>query len=154
MCGFSQRVAASLLCLTCGSVAMANMKDELLERGKSLCGQRDYDAAIKVFANVLEVDPKCTEAHYGRGSAYLCKGDYDAAISDLSEVVRQDPRHSGAYRGRGIAHLGKGHLSMAIMDLSEAIRIDPEDTAAYCGRSTAHLAKQESRFFVPRCGPP
>ena len=66
----------------------------------------NYDKAIADYSEALKLDPKCTKALFGRGTARYYRGEYDEAIADYSEDLKIDPKDALAYfsRGCGMAH--------------------------------------------------
>ncbi len=84
--------AASLFLVVSGPAGRAargpalSARDALLASAVESVDRNDWDAAIKTFSKVLEMDPTCADAYYGRGTSYGNKGDHKAAIKDLSEA--------------------------------------------------------------------
>src|ERR1044071_6820149 len=51
----------------------------------------DYDAAISLYNEVIEADPKAALAYNGRALAYREKGDLEKALADFDQAIRLQP---------------------------------------------------------------
>ena len=60
-------------------------------RGSALNGMGQYDAAIKDYDKVIELNSGDAMAYNGRGIAYCGKGQYDAAIKDYDKALSLSP---------------------------------------------------------------
>jgi tetratricopeptide (TPR) repeat protein len=80
---------------------------DTFEKGISALQQRDFDAAIAAFTELIQQDQNDVDAYYNRGIAYAEKGDLDKAIADQSAAIRLDPEDAQAYYNRGRAYLQK-----------------------------------------------
>ena len=115
--------------------------DEAINRGKAATAREDWDSAITEFTEAVRLDPKHTEAYYGRGVAYEGKCNYDKAIADYDEAVRLDPNKATAFCNRGRVYGEKREWDKAIADLSEAIRLNPKYARAYFQRGCTYFGK-------------
>jgi tetratricopeptide (TPR) repeat protein len=82
----------------------------LLNLGKLLFSQKNFDAAIETLTKAVEVDPRSAEANYFLGEAYLQIKKGSKAVGYLNEALRLDPvgkaeahlRLAALYRGAGM----------------------------------------------------
>ncbi len=51
----------------------------------------DYDAAISLYTEVIQADPKADLAYNGRGLAYREKGEMTKALADFDQAIRLKP---------------------------------------------------------------
>src|SRR5262249_52930123 len=77
--------------------------DAAYRRAQAAFEDAKYDEAIKLFGEVLKIDPTYTEAWVSRGMAWSQKSEYDKAIKDFNEAVRVDPKFVPAFFNRGMA---------------------------------------------------
>ena len=75
--------------------------DVLLDQANDALSKGDYERAYSRCDEVLQKDPKNTDALVFRGIAHAGKGDLDGAISDWSEAIQIDPSIAEAYANRG-----------------------------------------------------
>jgi tetratricopeptide (TPR) repeat protein len=106
--------------------AIGSETAELIKEGRALWEAKDYEAAARVYDGLIESDPTCADARYGRGLCHASQGDFDAAIRDFDEAIRLRPDEADAYLNRGKAQLGKGECVLAIEDFSRVIELKPD----------------------------
>ena len=51
------------------------------EDGYDLYKNKNYDAAIQYYDNLINSNKKVPEANYGKGSSSYMQGDYDSALA-------------------------------------------------------------------------
>ncbi len=115
--------------------------EKLLNQGIALLEGGQYDRAIAIFDEALEINPRYAEAYNFRGVAYDEKGQYDQAISDYTKVIELNPRLDKAYMNRGVAYDNKGQYDKAISDYTKAIEINPSNDIAYSNRGLLYGKK-------------
>ena len=98
-------------------------------------GQFDYNANIKDYNKVIEIDSKYEDAYYYRGKAKLELKDYEGAIEDFSKVIEIDQNYKWAYQERGNAKIGLKDYHGALKDLNIIIELDPDNTYYYFNRA-------------------
>ena len=110
-------------------------------RGWAYFDKSDFDAAIRDFDKVIELDPNDADAYDIRGRTYAEKGDLDAAIRDFDKVIELDPNNGIGYNNRGVSYSRKGALGAAIRDYTKAIELDRNNANAYNNRGYAYSRK-------------
>lgn len=61
--------------------------DELIEKGKLMLLERDYQQAIKLFNRVIKSDKTNLNAKFYRGIAWLDLQKPDKAVQDFEDVL-------------------------------------------------------------------
>ena len=102
-----------------------NNLTEKLELGTSLMYQRRYDYALKVFTNIINSDPKWSEAWNKRATLLFLMKDYQKSLDDISIVLDLEPRHFGALSGRAQIYIDLELYQKALKDLKDAKKIHP-----------------------------
>jgi len=115
--------------------------DTVYKRAQVQYEKREFDEAIKLFDQVVRLDPKYVEAYVSRGMARNEKAEYDEAIQDFTEAMRVDPKFVPAFINRGISWIEKSEFDKAIKDLDAAVLLDPKDDAALFHRGVAWSKK-------------
>jgi tetratricopeptide (TPR) repeat protein len=110
-------------------------------RGNAYMARGQYDAALKDFGKVVELNPRDAKSYNYRGNVYSAAGRYDEAIIDYSKAIQLKPDLADAYNGRGTAYGNKGYVDAAIADFDRAIGLDGGMAEAYYNRGNAHGAK-------------
>jgi len=120
--------------------------EAIFNRGVALWNDKNYDEAILVFGQVIELHPGgSTEsaAHCYRGDAWAAKKEHDRANQDFDEAIRLDPKYALAIHRRGRALAAKKEYDRAIRDYDEAIRLDDRFAFFFDDRGLALAAKSE-----------
>mgnify|MGYP001211591750 FL=1 len=102
-----------------------NNLTEKLELGTSLMYQGRYDYALKVFTNIINSDPKWSEAWNKRATLLFLMKDYQKSLDDISIVLDLEPRHFGALSGRAQIYIDLELYQKALKDLKDAKKIHP-----------------------------
>ena len=116
-------------------------KDEALRLER----EGDYEGAIKLFDEAIEVDPNPNAfLHRCRAEAYDNLGQYERAIQDYSKAIEINPSDynaawpGGTYRARAEAYCELGQYERAIQDYSKVIEINPKAAHLYHNRGIAY----------------
>ena len=97
----------------------------------------DWDEAIRLCDEAIEIDSENARAWHNRGAAKNGLSRFEEAIEDLDEAIRIDPKNASAWNNRGFAKNELDRHEEAIKDLDEAIRIDPKNASAWNNRGLA-----------------
>lgn len=97
----------------------------------------DYEAAIKDYSSLLEVNPNHLEALKQRAFTRIQTKDYVGAIEDHTKRIKINSQNAVAYFDRAYCQGLIGKNDLAIEDYSEAIRLDYKYAAAYKNRGIA-----------------
>jgi tetratricopeptide (TPR) repeat protein len=79
-----------------------------------------YDAILKDYEKILQIDPDFFYAYYNRAEIYTIEKDYRAAINDYTEAIKREPNFAEAYFNRGLARLSIGESTAGLDDLRKA----------------------------------
>lgn len=111
----------------------------------------DYTAAIALYSEVIQEQPRNENVYIMRGKSYLQEGNYEAALNDFTKAIKLNPSNASAYYNRAIIYtdLKEYGDAMAITDLNMAIGIDPNDAYAYLmrGFANANLGKVQDAYW-------
>lgn len=66
-----------------------NSVKKQLEMADRYLEDLDYDEAIRVYRDILDIDPKCVDAYLGLADAYIGLEDYDEAIDILETGIEK-----------------------------------------------------------------
>lgn len=102
-----------------------------IEHGLTQARAGQWDAAERVFTEVIAQHPGSWEALVNRGNVRQERGDFDAAMSDFTQAVELRPAHVAPYFNRGNARALVGDLRGAIADFDAAIAVDPTFVRAF-----------------------
>jgi tetratricopeptide (TPR) repeat protein len=87
----------------------------------------DYDNAIKVYQELLEVDSTYKNAYYNLGVIYNeDKMDYTTSLNYFNKAIKYDTAYYMAYYGRANSYEMLKQYPKALTDYAHAYRINPK----------------------------
>ena len=122
-------------------------KQKLYKAGCDYLDEKEYEKAIDIFKETINIDPIYTEARYGLGRAYLAQGKLEAAEEACKEGLRLAENNADAQKALGAIKgyrsgqnlLDNREYEAATEKFTEIINIEPIFIDAYCGLSRAYL---------------
>lgn len=117
----------------------ARADEKLSERNKNREAIRDYNAALKL-------NPDLVEIYFKRGIVKLRIGQLGSAIKDFDKMIEINPEHIFAYNNRASAKGNLGNEQGLLEDLNKAIEINPEYAIAHVNLAELkiHLAEDKA----------
>jgi len=125
-----------------------NYAKELYKQGIKYYEKTEYEQAIKLFSQAININPEYANAYNSRGDAYYRLGKYEKSQQDSSAAIRHNPNDANAYYDRGFSLYSIGEYNGAIIDYNQAIKINPEYANAYYGRGLARFQIKENRKAI------
>jgi tetratricopeptide (TPR) repeat protein len=126
--------------------AKPNSISELFARGVSLEeNPSNHDEAIRVYLQVLEIDPQHPAAHINLGTLYYNRQDFVSAENHYRSAVAADPRYALAYFDLGNVLDETNRVSEAIAAYKTAIQLAPTYADAHYNLALAYERIREPR---------
>ena len=100
------------------------LTQELLKGSNLMQGDTIYES-IKIFSELIELDPNWAEAWNKRATALYLIGDYEASQKDIDKVLELEDRHFGALAGQGLVNIKLQNYEKAIKSYERAQEIYP-----------------------------
>lgn len=134
MAAFS--VAAFILCFalagTCHTAAgFADKK--AYNKGYRALRKGDFEAAEKIFRELLNKDAHDTEARLGLSFTQLKQRSLQAAYDNAARVIMQEPLSARAHALLGAAILGAGEFSLSVEEFRTALTLNGDEALAVAG---------------------
>ena len=117
---------------------------EKLEFGKELMQYGDYNYALKVFSNILENDPKWSEAWNKRATVYFLMSQFTESLNDIDKVLNIEPRHFGALSGQARIFIKLQKYEKAIKSIEKALMFYPSFKSGEMIPEIERLIREES----------
>ena len=117
---------------------------EKLEFGTELMQYGDYNYALKVFSNILDNDPKWSEAWNKRATVYFLMSQFTNSLNDIDKVLNIEPRHFGALSGQARIYIKLQKYEKAIKSIERALKFYPSFRSGELIPSIERLIKEES----------
>lgn len=90
--------------------------------GNARYARNDYRGAAATYDLALRMNPRSSNARYGRGNAYYMQRQFGRALADYDEAVRREPQGVNFLIGRANARYMLRDYGGALADYEEAIR--------------------------------
>ena len=118
---------------------------EKIREGNLLMNESKYEDAIKLYDQVLRIDPTSVEALNGNGLAYNKLGKYEDAITWFDNALKIEPTSAQVLNNKGISLSNLDKFEEAITWFDKAIKIDPNfvDALYNKGGALAELGKYD-----------
>ena len=117
----------------------AQADEKMVERNKNRGAIRDYNAALKLNPDLVEIYSK-------RGIVKLRIRQLRSAIKDFDKMIEINPEHIFAYNNRASARGNLGDEHRMLEDLSKAIEINPDYAIAHVNLAELkiHIAEDKA----------
>ncbi|OJT13177.1 Heat shock protein sti1 -like protein [Trametes pubescens] len=100
------------------------MADALKEAGNKAFQAKDYDKAIELFSQALEIDPTNFVLWSNRSAAKAGKREWAAALEDAEQCVKVNPTWPKGYARKGAALHGQRRYDEAIEAYEAGLKIE------------------------------
>jgi len=113
---------------------------KLVIRGSALMALDRMDEAEQAYQDILDIDSRRVEGHFGLARVYAARKDYTRATDKIDEIVRGKPDYSPGWILRGEISLATGEKHAAFLSFDKAVALQPEDIGPLISRARASLA--------------
>jgi Tfp pilus assembly protein PilF len=109
---------------------MATIQDALAIAWK-LFQAGDLAGALRVYREVVEIDPSVVAAWQMIGAIDQLEARHDLAVATYQQVLRLDPNHVEALNNLGLAFHAQGKIESALDCLQRALELKPDYADAH-----------------------
>ena len=95
--------AFTLIFLASGAIVWAESPTDLYKQGLTYTDQGDYEDALKMFVQAIELSPNSTQLWLSKGSTLSSLGRYQEAIEAFDNVTRIEITNKDVWYPRGVA---------------------------------------------------
>ncbi len=99
-------------------------------RGEIYAMDKNFDAALDLFARAQAIDPHWAVPYFDRGSVFLDKREFQSALAELDTAISLSPQNWLFYIERSIAHFKIGNPDLAHKDQISAQRLSENEKAS------------------------
>ncbi len=111
----------------------------LLSRALIASASGNYPQALKLFDDILEVEPSNVNALIGKAVAYRRSGKPNEALNCLDMVLNYQPNNASALLNRGHLLAEKGDLDGALEMFDRLVTISPADEEAWTSQADIYV---------------
>ena len=102
----------------------------LMRQGVRAMAERDFDAALQAFDNIIAEEPDFAEGWNKRATVYYLQDNLTQSMQDIQRTLELEPRHFGALSGMGLIFMRLGDNAGALEAYKEVIKIHPNSPSA------------------------
>ena len=138
-----------------GGFSGPSLADEiaaLMAQGQQLYANRQYDAAVAKFGEVVAKDPNYWQAYVGMARSFVAKSSWPEAIANGKKAYELAPNGQDvvavfgeALYGGGSDALKNGRLQESVMRFVEYLRLEPGNASAWLNVGRAYLGQAQYR---------
>lgn len=126
--------------------------DEFDERAHQLYNEGQYDQAVDILRQGLQLYPDAVELHIGMGYARLAREEYAWARRAFADALAREPEHEDALAGKGEVLLKLGEVESGIGNFDRVLALgfnEDLDIVLQMGRALFRegLIEHSRRFF-------
>ena len=119
----------------------ANEARLFLDHGQTYARDGQWRAAIALYKNALDINPRLADAHFLLGVALAQQDRPRASVRALEKAAKLRPDSARTYYNLGVAYARTGALAKEIASYKRALRLDPAHTSAHYNLATAYWAQ-------------
>lgn len=112
-----------------------------MDHGRDYARHGQWQAAIALYKNALDINPALADAHFLLGVAYYQQEKAEEAIAALRRAGKLDPRSARNFYNLGVAYAHTGETDKEIAAYKHTIRLDPDHISAHYNLATAYWAQ-------------
>jgi Tfp pilus assembly protein PilF len=140
-------LAALSLLAGCAGLGLQGEIESLMKQGQQLYAEKQYDAAIDKFVEVVTKDPQHWQAYLWLARSFIAKGKWSDAVANGRKAYQLAPKDkevipvfAEALFGGGADALQNGRYGEAVDLLKEFLKHDQKNAGAYLNLAKAYLA--------------
>ena len=119
-----------------------------LRQGNSLLDDRQAQASLSKFQQVIALQRDSAAAWKGRGDALFILGRYSGALGAYNKAIAIEPENQKTLNNKGRVLYQQGQLQQAIDTYERAIEADPENAEAWSGKGLAYMSLQQPELAL------
>ncbi|HNA88537.1 MAG TPA: M50 family metallopeptidase [Anaerolineales bacterium] len=97
-------------------------------RGELYMLEKNYEAALELFAQAQALNPHWSLPYFDRASVLMDRKQYQAALDEFNKAIALQSRMPLFYVVRSLAHYRLGNLEAAHNDQDIAVQLSPDDS--------------------------
>jgi tetratricopeptide (TPR) repeat protein len=110
---------------------------------------KDYERAIDVFGQAIEIDPNYSEYYNDRGAVFFKMERFEDAERDYLQAIALSPPYAEVWINLGQCYRAMMRMEDAVRAYARALDLDPTRALALVGRADAHAALGRAGLALP-----
>ncbi len=146
--GGKMRAACFCLLLLCGSLNAADTVRELFEQAAGLQQKGDLAGAVRLYQELLKLQPGMVAARINLGVALAGLGRYDEAIATYREALKAEPGNVPARMNLGLAYYKSTQYAPAAAEFTRLRSVRPDLPQPFYLLANCYLELGENRRVI------
>lgn len=117
---------------------------EIYQEALHTAGKQNFEAAARLFEEVVAQDPSHVGARCNLGAVYRQLGRKDEAIECFLQALELDPAHARTHANIGAAFFDKGMTADAETAFKKAVQLDPTLGEAHYNLALLYLQQLQN----------
>ncbi|MEO0468433.1 MAG: tetratricopeptide repeat protein [Bacteroidota bacterium] len=130
------------------STIQAFRAEKVFLQGKKLYGAGQYQQALSLFNQVIELNPTHPMVYELRGESFYMLNDYSRALDDYTRAVDYNPNDAELRNSQGVAAAKLDLYDAAATYFYQALQIDPNHEGARKNLDIANRKRKEIDPFA------
>ncbi len=110
--------------------------------------EKDVDEQIRLYSEILEINPYHVESLNNRGLAYKNKQDYNAALSDFAKAIDITPNDHEIYLNKGNVYHDMNRFDSALNCYEHALSIKSDYAKAHHNIGLLHFDNKDYQAAI------
>ena len=112
--------------------------------------RQDYQNAVSLLEQVIQIDPTAAYAYYYMGESYLLMGEEQSALDAFRSGIESNFNFAPNFLGRALTLQAINSNANILPDLDRAIQLDPNMLDAYLARANYYLNRDIPDYEAAR----
>ena len=125
--------------------ALESQARDFLGHGQDYARHQQWQAAIALYKNALDINPALADAHFLLGVAYQQQDRAQASAAALRKAGQLNPRSARTFYNLGVAYANTGEMAKEIAAYRRALQLDPDHISAHYNLATAYWAQGKDK---------
>ncbi|MBX7244248.1 MAG: tetratricopeptide repeat protein [Candidatus Sumerlaeaceae bacterium] len=115
--------------------------NDYLNTAEACIFRGEFDSAISLFSEVINLNPGEASAFSGRAYAYFRKKDYQSAVGDCTDAIDLVPNNPDVWALRAASKIELYEIDDALADINQALELEEANAQNHEVRSRLLMAK-------------
>ncbi|XP_038072448.1 dnaJ homolog subfamily C member 7-like [Patiria miniata] len=107
--------------------------------------KRDYEAAIQLYTEAIEMCPDCANYYNNRAAAFIMLDKYQQGLEDVQRALRIDNTLIKGYLREAKCHIALGFADAAIRSLNQVVDFEPGNKQAQSEMRAAKMVQHHDQ---------
>lgn len=110
--------------------------------GNAFYSSKEYENAVRLYSEAIELCPKCAAYYGNRSAAYMMLSKYSQALEDARMSTQLDPHFTKGYLREAKCHLAMGEIATAVFSYQKVLQVEPTNAVATAELRQAQTVQQ------------